>query len=306
MNQMEEGSPIGDLLRAWEQLRPADAETRAQIAALLGLELRVQPPAAKGQMQVPPVPPEIELPPDEGPARLTAETTRRDILVQSVPVQIELSRDEVLGQESLSMPETLPPAPAKSPLLTPRWVRGIFSAHLSAPAASRELDVECAIRDLERGAPLRRIPWRTFFTLSPGVRCYIDAGDVMDVLSADAWEVLRTLRALAGFERISVGSFETIPDGPDARLDSDSEGMATSDSPILLLTDFGRYHTVGRRSALTAEWVAWAARERARGTTVIVALTPLDRADWPPELRSEIRFVHWDTETAAPMVRRRA
>ena len=197
----------------------------------------------------------------------------------------------------MEIQRVLEPFPPKQPLLNPNWTRGIFSTRLSQAVQSRRIDFPAVLRGELRAEPLLRLPWRQMFTLSKGVRCFIDVGAPLDILIEDRAQALQALRALAGFERVSVGFFETVPDGADARIEAASEFFAAAESPLLLLTDFGRYAMVGRRWALTEEWLAFAERERERGTSRIVALTPVPRSEWPAALLPEIEIVLWDWKT---------
>jgi len=198
----------------------------------------------------------------------------------------------------------LKPFPPKQPLLNPKWMRGIFSSRLSRPVAGRELDFALILRHELRAKILRRLPWRRVLTMSAGVRCYVDMGTPLDLLLDDRVQVLRGLRALAGFERVAYGTFETVPDAPDARLDESSEPITAPDAPVLILTDFGHYALPGRRWAVPSEWLAYLARERARGTSRVVALTPLAPEQWPTALAPELEIVLWDWPTGVAKSRR--
>jgi hypothetical protein len=307
---MKLGSPVGDLLRAFAQLDPADTATRARIAAFLGLELRTatsQHPATTTQRTMAGVS-NIVLPPD--PQKPTETPPKRDILVETVPMRAEARSEEVLGATGLSLPDQLPPPPPKSPLLNPLWTRGLFSTLLSLRAETVELDVPLMVDLIARGAPLTRVHFRTISTVSAGVRCYIDCGAPMEILLDDVSDVRGDLENLVGFERVAYQYFETVPDAPSL-LDepapgSNAELPTAPDSPVLILSDFGYYMSPGRRWALPDEWLAWIERERTRGTTCIVGLTPVDPVNWPAALRSEIQFVHWDIETGIQAARRNA
>jgi hypothetical protein len=307
MNTASQGSPIGDVLRAWELLDASSSETRAAIAELLGFDLSSRTGSSAvnlpttGEVRVPlpgPLPP---------PPPQPSKGVRREILVETLPQRPEESRNAVLGNEALFLPSSVPPLPPKLPLLNPQWVRALLSNLLSLTIPGNQLDLPRLVRDFSSGAPMRRIPWRSMSTMSAGVRCFIDAGPPLDVLADDTWEVLRNLRLLAGFERVAIKYFQTVPDAPDSRYDAESEGAAAPDSPVLILSDFGHYPATGRRWALIREWLAWIERERARGTTLIVGMTPLDPANWPSSLARDIQLVEWDVHTGVrPSVRRYA
>jgi len=292
------GSPIGDVLRAWHRLQPQDPETRARIAAALGVHwsppVEVQPPAPQPQIPEPIGPPALE----EAAQLETPSGPQRSFdLYTSAPVSDTSTAGEILGETAMEIYRELLPFPAKEPLLNPQWTRGIFSTRLSQAVASRTVDIDAIIRSEFQARPLDRLPWKRVFTMSSGVRCFIDISAPFDIFIEDRAQVLRALRAIAGFERVSVTFFETLPDGTEARAEPGTEGAAAPEAPILLLTDFGHYSVFGRHWALHEEWLAWVERERARGTTRIVALTPLEAAQWPAVLLSEMEIVLWDWQT---------
>jgi hypothetical protein len=296
-------SPFGLLLTAWERLNPANGAVRSEIASLLGLTaapvittkqkqggtLRDPPPGGPGSQP--------ETRPLENPKR-------SEVVANWIPVEQDANDTPHLGSESLDLSRPLQPLPPKPLLLNPKWVRGIFSSQLSTTVASRELDIAACLRHEVKNLPYRRVLFRPGPNMSAGVRCYVDAGAPFEMLFEDRRQVIQGLRSLAGFERVTVRSFETVPDAMDIPV-RDAPELAAENSPVFLITDFGHYSVPGRRWASLDEWEAYVEREQSRGTTRLVALTPLDPADWPATLRARIEFLAWDWQTAARTARRR-
>jgi hypothetical protein len=257
-------------------------------------------PSNPPQPDEPRRPPQPDGPHPQKPVLPSERRIRRNLRVESTPQLGSVDAETALGTETLDMSRPIGSLPRKQLLLNPKWVRGIFSSRLSVTTDSRELDVAACMRHEMQDLPYRHVPWLPIQTMSTGVRCYVDAGTPFDILSEDRHQVILGLRSLAGFERVSVKSFETVP---DARTPSAAAELVPPEAPLLLVTDFGHYALPGRRWASPAEWLAYIERERASGTTRIVALTPLDPADWPSPLRFRIEIVRWDWQTAVRTAR---
>jgi hypothetical protein len=297
-------SPLGLLLTAWERLQASDA-ARAEIANLLGLSaapVRAIDPNQDDDRLLDDHQHSDPEPGPRGPVVQTQTQTRSELVANWIPA--EEPADTPLGSESLDISGPLEPLPPKPLLLNPKWVRGIFSSLLSTTVDSRELDIAACLRHEVKGIPYRRVPLRPVETMSAGVRCYIDAGAPFEMFLEDRRQVIQGLRALAGFERVTVKVFETVPDAV-AISGREAPDFAAENSPVLLITDFGHYDLPGRRWASLAAWEAYVERELSRGTTRMVALTPLAAADWPQAIRSRIELLPWDWQTAARSVRRR-
>jgi hypothetical protein len=277
-------------------LKPADNETRAQIAAVLGLAFSPESlsPSPSTELSAEPITkpdPSIAAPPK---ASETPREPRVELVVQKRILKNQPEQQSPLGPDALDLSRPLQPLPPKLSLLDPRWVRGIFSKYLSMTAESRELDVLACIRQEVLGLPYRRVPLRPMHTMSAGVRCFIDASAPLDILSEDARQVVRSLRAAAGFERVEVRFFHTVPDAPSKRNRGVDVDQTASRSPVLLLTDFGYYSVPGRAWTTVSDWLEYIERESARGAARIVALTPLHPMDWPRAIRTRIEILPWD------------
>jgi hypothetical protein len=298
-------SPFGLLLTAWERLNPGNGAARSEIASLLGLT--AAPVTATEQRPrekvLEPSPVGLENEQESRPHE-DRKPTRSEVVANWIPAEEDANDTPLLGSESLDLSRPLQPLPPKPLLLNPKWVRGIFSSQLSTTVASRELDIAACLRHEVKNLPYRRVPFRPVQTMSAGVRCYVDAGAPFEMLFEDRRQVIQGLRSLAGFERVTVRSFETVPDAMDIPV-RDAPELAAENSPVLLITDFGHYSVPGRRWASLDAWEEYIERERSRGTTRVVALTPLDSADWPAALRARIEFLAWDWQTAARTARRR-
>ena len=297
-------SSFGLLLTAWERLKPGNDAGRAEIASLLGLTATaVAAPEPKPPVK-PPEPSLVETNIDlRAPQWDDQKPARRELAASWIPAEVDPNQKPPLGVESLDLSRPLQPLPPKPLLLNPKWVRGIFSSQLSTTVDSRELDIAACLRHEVKSIPYRRVPFRPVQTMSAGVRCYIDASAPFEMLFEDRRQVIQGLRALAGFERVTVRSFDTVPDAFAMSVQG-APDFAAENSPVLLITDFGHFSVPGRRWAPVDAWEEYIEREQSRGTTRMVALTPLSPAHWPPALRARIEFLPWDWQTAARTARR--
>lgn len=297
-------SGFGDLIAAWKGLGTEDAEARGRIASLLGFERRssVSSPVISPQAKTVTDPGmKVPLPnPDEKPS----EGMRRNILT-TVIHRSTASDSEILGSENMEVASTkLLPLPPKEPLFRRSWQRSILSALLHVPFALPEPDTDALFDALSQGRRIDRLQWRTAPSLSLGVRCFLDAGPVMDPLLEDQRQLLTSLRLLFGQERVSVARFETLPDGEDVQFEKGTENAASPRAPVLVVSDFGLMKVPGRRWALQGEWVQYIRRERQRGAMGVYGLAPLSRARLPKMLQSEMLFLAWDRFTNVGTVMR--
>jgi hypothetical protein len=320
---------LGDLVRAFGRLRPADAETRASIAALLGITVP-EPPREPESASTPPLPtapaqapassgaPRHEdtgtsrrplvapVPPDLPPARPLAATLQPDRRVPLRP-PAWLERTQVLP-EAPAVP-AVPPAP--EPLFDPRWTRGILGAAMMGLNAGVSIDVEHVVREVALGRPLRHLPRRPWPTFARGVQLLVDRGDAMLPFATDREWLIRRIRAVAGEENLEVLDFAGCP----TRGVCPATGWQWTDyhphhlphpgASVVLISDLGigRPPGMASRIATVAEWVDFAERVR-RADCPLVAFVPYAPARWPTALQRRIHLVHWDRRTSVRIVRR--
>ena len=287
-------SSLADLLKAWKRLRIEDAATRARVAALLGFGERASVTAGT----VSPAPPDptrrAPSPPPLPPSVPQHVEGRRTIEVHELSQRPAPPQNVVLQSETMGATSGLEPVRAKAPLLTPQWQRGVFSALLSRPFATGEVDSTALLETLSQGRIVRRIPWRTVPSLALGVRCFFDAGVVMHPFLEDQAQLIAGLRRTLGQDRVVIGYFERLPDSPGVRFDDESDAVALPDAPILIVSDFGVIEAPGRRWALPEEWSDYIRRERQLGASAVFALSPLGRARVPRVIRNEVVVLDWD------------
>lgn len=305
---------LGDLMRCWEALAPADDATRAALARTLGFEWRPAadrppplptptPPVAPG-----PAPAARRSPLLETPEAIGDELTHEavDLPLAEQPLIPDASLREWQAIEALERYDpgderTLPALPT---LFRPEWARTITTTLASRRLAIGPIDEESLIRRVAGGRPIARIPRLPRWTLTLGVQLLIDVAPGMESFAGDQIELSERFDESVGTAHLEQGIFCDHPlrgllaDGDLLPYRPPQPGV-----PVIAVTDLGLGGPTDQVDrARPAEWLAMASLLAARGSPLVV-LTPWPRERIPPVLHRHIALIEWDRPTSASRVR---
>jgi hypothetical protein len=283
---------LGDLIRAFEALAPADGQTRDAIAEFLGFEGVVTAPAATIRASTPSPPAAVPPPaaPPAAPAVPLLDRIRRltpRLAAAQEPASIEPLR--------LTASTTDGPVPASPPLLSPLAARFIVNELVSTLRFGPEPDVDRLVTVLAGGDIPDPLPLQEHRTLARGVQVLVDRGEGMEPFAGDQTDLQRLLSLLVGTALMDVRPIHEVPDEADPSVPWAPPPPGT---PVLVLTDFGLSGRADRDPAtLLSAWRRTAMLLASRGSSLI-ALVPYPKERWPA-VGDAIRLVVWDRETTA-------
>jgi hypothetical protein len=310
---------LADYIRAIHELKPRDDVTREAIARVLPGAASIGDRSLEFSPSIPPDSTGSEFAERTSSKRLDA--TQRHVLkpaedtLESLPselVEIEPSPDAE-GPPTVDDSDLLPPlkldrqAPTTLPycaLFKPQECRAIISQSLASKAHSTVPDLDEVVRLVSQAKPINRLPLRPLYTLSRGVQLLIDLGPGMEPFAVDRARITQDIRELAG--NVEWLRFHDSPlNGVliEDALQARPYLFPESGVPILVVSDLGMNRWSPRVAPGAIEnWIEFA-RRAAERDCLLVALVPLDRADWVPALERRIRMILWDRETSARSVR---
>lgn len=312
---------LGDVLSAFDRLRPADAESRRLLLRMLdpqGLMSGLRDERLDGREAAPPRKPRL-LPPvkpvSEKPSPNPVETSAPEPagdgeviptllrqLEQSPPLlQLPGPDIQVLERPPASLPVLPPPAP----LFVPAWHTGILTAALGVPQPEGALDVPRAVSHLARQRPVKTLPRRQVRSLRLGVRVLVDVSESMVPFAQDRKQLLACVQAVVGPEHTEVHQFESAPSRgvrPKASAEFQPFEPPPSGTPVLVLSDLGLGASpLSTERAEVAEWLRFGEVAHRAGCRVVV-LVPYSPSRWPRALQRRMRLIHWDRHTTARTV----
>jgi hypothetical protein len=302
---------IGDLLRAFTLIKPADAVERQEIATLLGFthagpatiaaqvsEERPEPDGVSAHSDTSQEPPETEPQPP-----LHGQTDVREVgagpsevpyltpLETAVPVRPNwLDGIQPLAQEKRGADSTV----RHLPLFHANLARSVLLDTVRTVIDGNELDIEHVIQTLARAGGVSRLPRIMQRSLVRGVQLLVDYGEGMDPFARDADDLALRIELLFGDERVQRLAFQGSPAlgvgtgpvwtwGPYV---PPSRGV-----PVVGLTDLG----IGGRLA-TPHIDFWSdlAGLLARRGSQVVLFVPYLRSRWPKGIPASVRMIVWD------------
>jgi hypothetical protein len=310
---------LADYLRAIHELKARDDVTRKAIARFLSRAASIGDRSLELSLSIPSdaTDPEFEgrTKSERVDARQRhvlkpAEDTRESLPSELVEIE---PRPDAEGRSTVDDSDLLPPlkldrrAPTilpYCPLFAPQECRAIISQSLAAKTHSTVLDLDEIVRLVSQARPINRLPLLPLYTLSRGVQLLIDLGPGMEPFAVDRARITQDIRELAG--NVEWLRFHDSPlngvlieDAFQAR----PYLFPESGVPILVVSDLGMNRWSPRIAPGAIEkWIGFAKRAAERDCPLI-ALVPLDRADWVPALERRIRMILWDRETSARSVR---
>jgi hypothetical protein len=309
---------LGDLVRAFRSLNPANEAEKLEIAALLGfsvgaLEMRSTRPAPDAPVkstggESKREPPGGQHAPMSVPKTQIVRTpTASDRFVISGPVK--------KNDGSAPWPQNAPgfdldPTPATEtpfdPLFKPQWARAILSTALTAVRPTGQVSIPKVIAEVARGRPLRKMPRVRGSSVTPRLDLLVDVGDSMMPFAEDRRHMVSTVRAVVGFSNVRVLKFTGSPLN-GAGTDQDDLWpdymLPPHGTHVLLLTDFGIGRApTGSTEARLLDWQRFALALHGR-KIACTAFVPYAARRWPTQLTRFIRLVEWDRSTTAGTIR---
>jgi hypothetical protein len=312
---------LADLVRACRALRPEDAATAREIAALLGFEgggpsarpaRRAPRPVARSR----PVPPPVRdaaAPDAPGVSEARAEETPSPIRLESLGVDDSADEAGSIERgtgEDLPTPEQddRPDRPPIEPLLGPLRSRAILSAALGSEIEDGPVDVPRLVDRVARDRAVERIPRLAVRSLRRGAQVLIDRGPGMLPFHRDLQALVEELPDVAGRAGLRLLQYAVVPcrgAGAGWRGTWKRYRPPGPGTPVLLVSDLGASGATEEPPASRREWRTFLDALRAAGCPAL-ALTPYPWTRTSPFVRDRLRIVEWDRTTSAAQVVRLA
>lgn len=299
---------IADVLRAYAKLRPRTAESKQQIASLLGFG-GMRQLDSKHVPHAPDLLPPAEVPQSEAPFVPTSAPLAHAVqpskqlgLTVSGPIGHAASTYVDTGDPSLFRKRSgVAPAPFP-PLLMPGWTRAILSTALTRSVPLGALDVDVALERLSRAEPLRVVPRLRVTTMAPWIQVLVDVGTGMLPFVEDQRYLLEALRRVAGKSAVESLSYVGAPTHAGSGGPSNWRAFQpVSRAAVLVMGDLG----CGRGATDAArpeEWAKFAEMVKQHGSR-LVTLVPYPSSRWPRQLARLLQPVHWDRRTPVGRVK---
>ena len=312
---------LAELFLALDMLKPSSSEACALITKTLGLEWRESKekvtsyPDSSSKSIVDPsgavdeeLTTELEMPDKTPEPQSPAELE---------PIEYEDQMHEILFNDPIieDIDELKPTditlhmkSPKYQPLLRDGWFRGLMSAMLATPRASRDIDWRVLEKRLANGQPLDRLPWRQQSTLERGVQLYLDRSDSMQPFWHDEKGLINRLQRLLGSRNVQVRWLEIDPwvsTESQLKWHSPPPSQFPIETPLLIVSDFGIGERLFGEGVMGLEpWLPLLDLAKSHNCPVI-ALVPAPESFWPNKLKQLIpnAFV-WDYDTSIQSVRR--
>ena len=314
---------LAELFTALEMLKPSSSEACSLIAKTLGLEWRESEekvtsyPDSSSKSNVEPsgsvdeeLTTELEMP-DKTPG--PQSSTELEPIGYEDQMHEILFNDPILEDDDID--ELRPTdialhmkSPKYQPLLRDEWFRGLMSAMLATPRASRDIDLRVLEKRLANGQPLERLPWRQQSTLEHGVQLYLDRSDSMQPFWHDEKGLINRLQRLLGSRNVQVRWLEIYPwvsTESQLKWHSPPPSQFPTETPLLIVSDFGIGERLFGEGVVGLEpWFPLLDLAQSHNCPVI-ALVPAPESFWPNKLKQLIpnAFV-WDHDTSIQSVRR--
>jgi len=312
---------LGDLLRADEALRPADALTRARLSAFLQISLGTVPnEQAKGPPVVPRPPVTIPLP--STPMLPTGAQVQPSVrpTVVALPSVLEVveavsfnkgdsemtNSEEAIEFSASSIQKLRPEMPQQYQLFRPLQERSILSVALATYTEDGPLDSDRLIEAIARGEVLQKIFRIAWPTLRRGIQLLIDRSDAMMPFAEDQEQLLHAIQLVAGIDKTAVMGFAGSPKrgtGEGPITDWKTYQSPPPGTLVVLISDLGigRGRSLGERADVS-EWHAFALDVRRAGCR-LVAFVPYAQHRWSTELQPLLTMIPWDRSTTANTIR---
>lgn len=308
VNQSKTLLSLGDMLRAFGHLQPADERTQQAIVAFLSMQEQSQP-------QMPPVsvaPPAPTLPPLNPPP-----VEEEPFPETPPPPQLTAPLSSVLEKEATTPLTTHPvitplpdepslrqPPPHPEPLFFPPWRRSILSTALATWSDDGLPNIHALLKRLVLMRPVEHLPRLSGPTLRQGVQILVDHSETLIPFRFDQEDLVQAIIHLVGSDKVSVQEFIGSPmrGVSDPDLGWYPYHPPPAGTVVVLLTDLGIGETLfAPRLTSPEEWLLFNTMLRRVGCPV-VAFVPYAARRWPPVLAHALKIVFWDRSTTVSTV----
>ena len=308
---------LGELIRCWEALAPADDNTRKTLAGLIGLEW--QPPVDQRGTEATPAP-EPELPPPVEPSAAPPPQPVTQLPEEPPPnpqaselPRVAIEEEAQLQAAEWDAVEVLnPPQPHNRqynnqlpPLFRPLWSRTIVTTLASRRLPIGFVDAERLVSTMAAARPVERIPRQPRWTTMKGVQLLLDKTPGMAPFMSDQAALAALFDDCVGGEALERLHFFDSPlrgvviGGKKAAYRPPQPGV-----PVVAVTDLGLGAPESHfNRAAPGEWLSLVQLLAARDSTLTILL-PWPAAAADPGLQRCTAIVEWDRSTSATLVRR--
>jgi len=294
---------LGDLARAFAELKPTNEASRLAIASTLGM------------FWDPPKPTKVAVKPRPTHQRETLyeRPSQHDIERLPTPPRVITSRLDHTRSEDAAPSILVPPleasaaesdsqSPLHEPLFFPRWTRAILSAGLATNSEIGEIDIDRVVNILAKGHCLNKLPLLSTPTLTRGVQLLIDRSQAMTPFIQDQIRLHREILATVGSDRVTTLRFVGCPirgAGAGSEPTWAPYEPPPTRAPILLLSDLGigRPRLSDERAGIR-EWLTFI-RLVKKAKCPLLAFVPYEASRWPLALANQMSIIQWDRNTTA-------
>lgn len=308
---------LGELIRCWKALAPADDNTSRALAALIGFEWKTQVDEGGAEAKRAPEP-ELtrpgELPgaPPPEPVTERMDEPPPDPQASELP-RIEIDEEAELQAAEWDSVEVLQPPQANTqqynnllpPLFRPLWSRTIVTTISSRRLPIGFVDAEQLVGTMAAARPVVSIPRRPRWTTMKGVQLLLDRAPGMAPFLSDQAALAALFHDCVGGEGLARLHFFDSPlrgvviGGRKSAYRPPQPGV-----PVVAVTDLGLGAPEGHfNRAAPEEWLNLAELLAARDSTMTILL-PWPAAEVDHGLRRRTAIVEWDRSTSATLVRR--
>jgi len=330
---------IGDLVQACCDLRALDAVSIMQVAAALGIDVKVdiqdavadggstpKPQAVTSASIEPPhsgaeaSSPAPSLPQEPAPPALPdlpfSAQPEATALASIEPVEFDMEALEQPERRRLVSPitayegiEEFPGSIRSMPMPTlfdPNLQSKLLLEVVATSLPSRRLDVRGLTDLLARGRWPVRLPFLTTRLASLGCQFLVDIGAGMEPFALDHILLLKVVRDIIGSERLVARFFRDCPifgvEDPET-LDVEEWNPPARKCPIIVVTDLGLSAPPFLSGSTLDDWIAFA--DRVVGNrSPLTFLVPCPRSRIPKPLCRRATTITWDRPTTIADVRR--
>ncbi len=320
---------LGDLIKAIKQLKIEESSAIEVVASALGFELEVvsdiqinfesQPsnkagilspesdftPASNKQARSKSSLPEIK-PSDPIPDPIVPSPESVSFELEEYLVDIHKTENMKDGWPEWDEPKEIPQKMKLLSLIREDWARGIMSEILSVNTLG-PIDLEMAIDILAKAKPLENIPRKRIKKLNGRYQILVDVSENMKMFFRDIWDLVGTIKSVAGSDELDVFLFRGIP--PHGLEKENSYEIIPYQLPlpgtlIVIVSNFCIPNSLNTIiEATQGQWVSYLSFLKESGYDVR-AFVPFPPARWPLELKKQLVLVHWNRSTTANTVRR--
>jgi hypothetical protein len=306
---------LGDAVRAYFALQPADLIAEGRLAGMLGFGLREQAAATAGEG-------EASIPRHERGSEHEASPSAQRADAEGVP-EDEMMPEPAVPQSiapELPAPGEPPPMASEHPfrlrfrrgsapprsrrlsLFSPDRQRALLSGLLARRSRTGPVDIEAVVARVARGEAIVDVPRRLHWSIRRSIDVLVDMGEGMQPFRRDQFQLIGALRRILGAHRLRVGTYRDFPQsGVRLAGRQHRDYLPIPGGSIVLLAAPGEDLSLDPRSSI-ALWQSFLEQIKAAGGEATV-LSPLASATQEPGLARVAAIVPWDRRTGMTTVR---